>query len=256
MHDGINLCYIGLTELEIRVLKSIFALAPQLNENYTLLPPIQLAEADLVLVNIDDSATIRRWTELKQENHLLVSLLLTNSTNLNSDDRNIQRPIRVQKLIEALEDIVDRTSIEFESSESTMELCILVVDDSYPVRKYMEHKLIDLMQMPVDIHFASSGEEAIRKTPKKNYDMIFLDVMMEGMDGYKACKSIKSSGGDAYVVMLTSKKSPFDKVRGTMSGCDAYLTKPPADERLREVIQKCISQRPHLTQNFASADVR
>ena len=43
--------------------------------------------------------------------------------------------------------------------------------------------------------------------------------------------------------MLTSKKSPFDKVRGTMSGCDAYVTKPPSDECLVKEVQKCIKYK-------------
>lgn len=253
VHDEINLSYIGLTELEIRVLKSIFTLAPQLKENYSLLPPNRLNEADLVLVNTDDPVSNRRWTKLKAANHLVVSLLLTNGDKLNSSERTIQRPIRVKKLIEALEDIVEQTSIEFENTNTAEELCVLVVDDSYPVRKYMEHKLIELVQMPVDIHFASSGGEAVQKNAKKKYDIIFLDVVMEGMDGYKACKSIKANN-NPFVVMLTSRKSPFDKVRGTMSGCNAYVTKPPTDNRLSEVIQKCLAQRPQQTDGLAKSD--
>jgi hypothetical protein len=53
MHDEINLSYIGLSELEVRVLKSIFTLAPQLNENYLLISPDRLDEADVILVNAD-----------------------------------------------------------------------------------------------------------------------------------------------------------------------------------------------------------
>lgn len=253
VHDGINLSYIGITELEIRVLKSIFTLAPQLQDNYSLLPPSRLKEADLVLVNTDDPVSNRRWTKLKRVNHLVESLLLTDSDKLNSNEKIIQRPIRVKKLIEALENIVKQTSIEFENADTAGKLCVLVVDDSYPVRKYMEHKLTELVQMPVDIHFASSGEEAIQKNAKKNYDVIFLDVVMEGIDGYKACKSIKANS-NSFVVMLTSRKSPFDKVRGTMSGCNAYLTKPPADERLFEVIQKCLALSPQLTSGLAKSD--
>jgi twitching motility two-component system response regulator PilG len=79
--------------------------------------------------------------------------------------------------------------------------------------------------------------------------------MMEGLDGYKTCKTIKSNG-DSYIVMLTSKKSPFDKVRGTMSGCDAYVTKPPSDERLAEEIQKFMSRRTNLSGNVARAGAR
>ena len=245
MHDVIRLSYIGLTDLEVKVLKSIFTLAPQLNENYSLLLPTQVDIADLVLVNIDDAESVRLWSDLKHGNQLVASLLLTDNSDLSGKENTIQRPIRIQKLIAALEEIVDQTSIDLDESDAIQKLRILVVDDSYPVRKYMEHKLTELIKTPIDIHFASSGEEAIERDARIDYKLIFLDVMMEGMDGYKACKQIKARG-NSYIVMLTSKKSPFDKVRGTMSGCDAYVTKPPTDKRLVEVLQKYLGKCSEL----------
>ena len=74
MHDGIRLTYLGLTELEVRVLKSIFSLAPQLKEDYTLISPQYLDQADLILVNADDPATIRQWSEIRSANKLVSSL--------------------------------------------------------------------------------------------------------------------------------------------------------------------------------------
>ncbi len=247
MHDEINLSYIGLTELEVRVIKSMFTLAPQLNENYSLTTPDRLSEADVILVNADDPTALQQWELLSRANGATTSLMVTDDENLVVGDFMIKRPIRVQRLITALEDIVSQTqtSFEVEESDSSEEMRILVVDDSYPVRKYMEHKLNELAQIPLCIFFASDGEEAIGLAARSRYDIIFMDVMMEGVDGYRACKTIKSRG-DAYIVMLTSKKSPFDKVRGTMSGCDAYVTKPPSDERLAEEIQKCLARRPGL----------
>lgn len=242
MHDGIYLGYIGLTELEVKVLKSIFTLAPQLKENFSLVPPDQVEQADLVLVNGDDPASMSKWDKLHAGNQLMSSLILTDNDMLAAGD-TLKRPIRVQKLIDALEDAVDRTSVEFSDEvDRAPALDILVVDDSFPVRKYMEHKLGELAKFPITISFATSGDDAVRKTAAQEFHLIFLDVMMEGMDGYKACKHIKASL-DAYVVMLTSKKSPFDKVRGTMSGCDAYVTKPPSDARLAEELNKAIERR-------------
>ncbi len=241
MHDGIYLSYIGLTELEVKVLKSIFTLAPQLKDNVSLIPPDQVRQADLVLVNGDDPAAMSRWEKLHDDNCLLSSLILTDNENLAGGD-TLRRPIRVQKLIDALEEVVDQTSLDLDVDDDSPALDILVVDDSFSVRKYMEHKLEELAQFPITISFAMNGDDAIRKTAAHDFGLIFLDVMMEGMDGYKACKQIKASKS-AYVVMLTSKKSPFDKVRGTMSGCDAYLTKPPADARLVEELNKSLERR-------------
>jgi len=257
MHDEINLSYIGLTELETRVLKSIFTLAPQLSENFFLAAPDHLNVADVVLVNADDPESVQTWNELSRKNRLMTSLMLTDNINLTGGDFKIQRPIRVQKLVSALEDIVaqTQTSLEIADSDVATELRILVVDDSYPVRKYMEHKLIELAQAPINICFASSGEEAIEQAARTRYDLIFLDVMMEGVDGYKTCKTIKANE-DVYIVMLTSKKSPFDKVRGTMSGCNAYITKPPSDERLAEEMNKCLARRPDLIDNPTRASAQ
>jgi len=253
MHEGTYLSYLGLTELETKVLKSIFTLAPQLKENFTLIPPEQIEHADLILVNGDDSVAIRIWTDLRQDNQLLSSLMLTDSAELVGSIGTIQRPIRVQKLIAALENIIDQSSLDFDVDKSEPSaLDILVVDDSFPVRKYMEHKLEELAEFAINLSFATNGEEAIHKAARHDYGLIFLDVMMGGVDGYKVCKQIKADKG-AYVVMLTSKKSPFDKVRGTMSGCDGYITKPPADERLADELRKSLARRKEQFTQIARA---
>ncbi len=114
---------------------------------------------------------------------------------------------------------------------------VMVVDDSPAVREFMRSRL-EPFAFRVD--YAGSGEEAIGLTAGKQYTCIFLDVVMPGIDGYQVCKMIKArkSIRPTAVVMLTSKSSPFDKIRGTMAGCDAYLTKPVDEEKLLEVISK------------------
>jgi twitching motility two-component system response regulator PilG len=115
---------------------------------------------------------------------------------------------------------------------------VLVVDDSLAVRKFMESKLAPF---GFDVDYAENGEQAIGLTGEKTYTCVFLDVILPGIDGYKVCKLLKSKKGSAQktaVVMLTSKSSPFDKIKGTMVGCNAYLTKPVDEERLLEVISK------------------
>jgi two-component system cell cycle response regulator len=114
---------------------------------------------------------------------------------------------------------------------------VLVVDDNQTVREFMKSKL---SAFSFNVDYAESGEQAIGFTGQKHYACIFLDVVMPGIDGYQVCKLIKSnrSAQKTAVVMLTSKDSPFDKIRGSMSGCDAYLTKPVDEEKLLETIAK------------------
>lgn len=238
LDEKVRLSHIGLSELEVRVLKSIFTLAPQLNENYSLISPEFIDVADVILVNADDADILRKWQSITAKNSLSSSLMLTDKGETKLGDLTIQRPIRVQKLVSALEYLVEQTCIDIGEGEVSTGFCVMVVDDSFPVRKFMKHKLHQLIKTPINLHLAASGEQAMRKLQNIDCDIIFLDVMMEGVDGYKVCKAIKASS-DTYVVMLTSKKSPFDKVRGTMSGCDAYVIKPPSDEKLIEVVNKC-----------------
>ena len=242
MHDLIRIGYLGLGSHEIRVLKTIFTLAPQLKESYLLTGSVELKQADMVLVNIDNPEAIANWKKVARVNRLATPITLSAHGRVIGGVISLTLPIRLQKLIEVLENIIgDHTEIKNleTNSKNKPALSVMIVDDSYPVRKYMEQKLTEIIRAPMKLSLTASGEEAMAKFAKRDFDLVFLDVIMEGVDGYKVCKAIKSSY-HAYVVMLTSKKSPFDKVRGTMSGCDAYITKPPADERLVEEVEKCI----------------
>jgi twitching motility two-component system response regulator PilG len=118
---------------------------------------------------------------------------------------------------------------------------VMVVDDSPAVREFMRTKL---EPFAFHVDFAASGEEAVGLTATKHYTCVFLDVIMPGIDGYQVCKIIKTrkSIRPTAVVMLTSKSSPFDKIRGAMAGCDAYITKPVDEEKLLEVIAKFLPQ--------------
>ena len=116
---------------------------------------------------------------------------------------------------------------------------VLVCDDNMTVREFMRVKLAPF---GFNVDYAETGEQAVGLTGTKHYTCVFLDVVMPGINGYQVCKLIKSKKGGAKtaVVMLSSKDSTFDKIRGTMSGCDTYLTKPVNENRLFEVISKYV----------------
>jgi twitching motility two-component system response regulator PilG len=115
---------------------------------------------------------------------------------------------------------------------------VLVVDDNATVRHFMEVKLAPF---GFGVDFAESGEEAIGLTGENEYTCIFLDVVLPGIDGFQVCKLIKSNKQAikrTAIVMLTGRTSTFDKMRGTLAGCDEYLTKPVDENRLLEVMAK------------------
>ncbi len=85
-----------------------------------------------------------------------------------------------------------------------------------------------LEQQGHTVVFAGHGLEALDLLRRQNFDLVLLDVVLPGADGYSVCRSIKRAQQTRKlpVVMLTSKSSPFDKIRGSLAGCDNYLTKP------------------------------
>ena len=91
---------------------------------------------------------------------------------------------------------------------------------------------------------AQSGEEALKMLAKKSYDLIFLDIILPGADGYEVCKLIRRNQDTKRipVIMLTSKSSPFDRIRGSLAGCSWYLTKPVEHVKFYEVIDKCLAE--------------
>lgn len=103
----------------------------------------------------------------------------------------------------------------------------LVVDDSATIRYYIGVKL---SSFNVDIQHAESAEKAFELIKDNQYLCIFLDVMMPGMDGYEACRYLrKEMRLTIPIVMVTSRDSPFDKMRGQISGSTDYLVKPIDD---------------------------
>ena len=117
----------------------------------------------------------------------------------------------------------------------------MVVDDSQPVRKQLE---IELKMLGAKVELAENGEQALAMSRDRSYDIIFLDVIMPGIDGYKVCKVLKKNdcSKNTPVIMLTGKTSPFDKVKGTLSGCDTYLTKPLQHEEFQNIAKKYLPQ--------------
>jgi len=108
---------------------------------------------------------------------------------------------------------------------------VLVVDDILPNVKLLEAKLSSEYY---DVLTATSGEEALRKVEQDSPDLILLDVMMPGMDGFEVCKRIKGNPALAHipVVMVTALTDTVDKVRGLEAGADDFLSKPVNDTAL------------------------
>ena len=93
--------------------------------------------------------------------------------------------------------------------------------------KRMNRALTELLrQEGYEVTSAENGEAAFYEIESGVYDLIVLDVMMPGMNGYEVAKKTRSAGIRTPILMLTAKSELDDKVEGLDSGADDYLTKP------------------------------
>jgi len=105
---------------------------------------------------------------------------------------------------------------------------VLVVDDVLANVKLLEARLTAEY---FDVTVAMSGPEALAICERGHCDIVLLDVMMPGMDGFEVCRRIKSNPLTVHVpvVMVTALDQPSDRVRGLDAGADDFLTKPVSD---------------------------
>ena len=102
---------------------------------------------------------------------------------------------------------------------------VLVVDDILSNVKLLEAKLAAEY---FEVSTAFNGDQALARVASEMPDIILLDVMMPGMDGFEVCRRIKSDPKTAHipVVMVTALDQPSDLVAGLDAGADDFLTKP------------------------------
>jgi two-component system cell cycle response regulator len=108
---------------------------------------------------------------------------------------------------------------------------ILVVDDIPANVKVLEARLLAEY---FDVLTAADGYEALAICERSQVDLVLLDVMMPGIDGFAVCERLKASQKTAHipVVMVTALDQPADRVRGLKAGADDFLTKPVNDLQL------------------------
>ncbi len=106
---------------------------------------------------------------------------------------------------------------------------ILVIEDEQAIRE----GLIDvLVSHHYDVDSAAEGPEGLRKALTGQFDLILLDIMLPGMDGYEICDRIRTEDPDQPIIMLTARTTDEDIVQGLKLGADDYVSKPFSIQQL------------------------
>ncbi|WP_343307968.1 response regulator [Chitinophaga niabensis] len=134
---------------------------------------------------------------------------------------------------------------------------ILVVDDNREILEFLSEVLGETYK----IHLAESAETALQVMDTEVIQLIVLDVMLPGMDGFELCQLVKSNVEYCHIpiVLLTSKNSHRSHITGLEAGADAYIRKPFSPEFLQVQIANLLNNRLKIKAHFATSpfeDVR
>ena len=146
----------------------------------------------------------------------------------------------VLRVLKAFSEVDDMSDQDYSDTSQADEFYnVLVIDDSDMIHKTLAIELAK-SEATLKIEYAFSGEEGLAKLLKKYYDFIFLDVMMPGIDGFETCSRIRKIKGmnKLPIIMLTSRTSPLDEVKGVIAGCTTYLTKPVKSDDFQKMLAR------------------
>ncbi len=120
---------------------------------------------------------------------------------------------------------------------------ILIIEDDKSIAE-LERDYLEINGFAVEIAF--DGTKGLDKVMRKEYDLVLLDLMLPGIDGYTLCKRIRETK-EIPVIMVTAKTADIDKIRGLGLGADDYMTKPFSPQELVARVKSHIARYERLT---------
>ncbi len=114
---------------------------------------------------------------------------------------------------------------------------ILVVEDETGIAMALED---DLKQEGYAVETVDNGNEAARRAREGAFDLLLLDVMLPGKDGFEVCRDLRRAGLRLPIILLTARSQEAEKVLGLEIGADDYVTKPYSPRELRARIKAAL----------------
>ena len=107
---------------------------------------------------------------------------------------------------------------------------ILIVEDEPSIALALDE---DLLHEGYETEVVGDGHAAVERGGAGTFDLILLDVMLPGRDGFEVCRELRRAGVDTPIVLLTARTQEAEKVLGLEAGADDYVTKPYSPRELR-----------------------
>ena len=114
---------------------------------------------------------------------------------------------------------------------------VLIVDDEPNIVQSLQFLMTDA---GLDVRTANDGEAALAAIVQRVPDVVLLDVMLPGSDGYEVCRKIRMNPAwrEVRIIMLTARGRDSERARGIELGADAYITKPFSTRELVEQVKR------------------
>jgi CheY-like chemotaxis protein len=246
----------GIPEFERELVERILSLSESRDNVYRVVDEAQNHMAEIALVDKSNANAASEFARFSAQRQDFPTVVIANGKDSESE-YCVKRPFTATRVLGALDKLVEdrlrgtdhtqpeASALKAEDTATTPAVApgvykALVVDDSLPVRKQVS---IALRGVGITAEFAEDAESALQLIATRSYDILFLDVVLPGKDGYEICKAVKEDKDKKHipVIMLTGKSSPIDKVKGKLSGCDAFLTKPVSLKEFNETLSKWLN---------------
>ena|SRR5258706_15572344 len=119
---------------------------------------------------------------------------------------------------------------------------ILIVDNERHIRTLLKQSLYQLEKKGVKLLTAETGQDSLKLLDAEHPDLIFLDLMMPGLNGFDVCRLIKSDVHlrNTYIIILTARSQSVDKLMGNIVGADEYIVKPFDPEMIARRAQQIL----------------
>jgi len=253
--ESLGICFFGLSSKDLAIFDRVIAFIEKKDKKFH---KCDARFADILVINDDQEA--RKLTAIYQQSHTIISVSTRDDCPIG--DYKIKRPLLITRVMRAMDgssklceqlklkdnkpnqplliredQLKDKKNICSQESDQTPNFRALVVDDSAAIRKQLE---IELRETSITADYASCGKEALEKINNKQYDLIFLDLIMPDIDGYTVCKQLrqKKNYKRTPVIMLSGKTEPLDEVDGILAGASTYLRKPVKHDNFQKTLQR------------------
>jgi DNA-binding response OmpR family regulator len=120
---------------------------------------------------------------------------------------------------------------------------VLVVEDDSRIASLVAR---GLRENAYAVDVVNNGLTAVHQVAVNSYDLVVLDLLLPGQDGFEVCEEIRDAGSSIPILMLTARDAVDDRVRGLNCGADDYLTKPFAFEELLARIRALLRRRSEV----------